>query len=465
MPPRVANVIPQIPPNNTDSIFYVHPSEGPSSVLVTPPLTGSNYLAWSRSMRRALGAKNKLLFIDRSTPIPDTLDLNRSAWERCNHLVHSWIINSVSESIAQTLVFHEYAIDSWEDLHERFAKAGRIRIVSLKSALHNLKQGNRYVLDYYTDMRALWEELNSHRPMPLCTCVHQCHCQAMRAARNYRVEDQFIQFLTSLNENFSVVKTQVLLMDPLPTINKVYSLVVQEESNFALSNPVTSNADESNVLVNASDTRKHNNRGKSPMVNGKGKGDTRHCTFCDKSGHTVDWCYKKHGNPNIRSNSNVNSVNSDGRDASPTANGSTELVGSSSSTGISQEKYDQLVTLLQQVNLIPSRTSGLGSSSNHIHTTPTVESGHISPSTHLSFVHSVVSCSIQSNSQFWLIDSGANDHICSSLDWFGSYYRIKPIHVNLPIGNSVIVKYVGNVHFHHNCILVMSFILQILDLI
>jgi hypothetical protein len=101
---------------------------------------------------------------------------------------------------------------------------------------------------------------------------------------------------------------------------------------------VTSNADESNVLVNASDTRKHNNRGKSPMVNGKGKGDTRHCTFCDKSGHTVDWCYKKHGNPNIRSNSNVNSVNSDGRDASPTANGSTELVGSSSSTGISQEK-------------------------------------------------------------------------------------------------------------------------------
>jgi hypothetical protein len=133
----------------------------------------------------------------------------------------------VSESIAQTLVFHEYAIDSWEDLHERFAKAGRIRIVSLKSALHNLKQGNRSVLDYYTDMRALWEELNSHRPMPLCTCVHQCHCQAMRAARNYRVEDQIIQFLTSLNENFSVVKTQVLLMDLLPTINKVYSLVVK----------------------------------------------------------------------------------------------------------------------------------------------------------------------------------------------------------------------------------------------
>ncbi|KAK2427099.1 hypothetical protein QL285_025700 [Trifolium repens] len=311
MPPRVAPVVVQAPSTNTDSIFYVHPSEGPNSVLVAPPLTGSNYLAWSRSMRRALGAKNKLAFIDRATPIPDLLDLNRSAWERCNHLVHSWIINSVSESLAQTLVFHDFAIDSWEDLYERFAKVDRIRIVSLRSALHNLKQGTRSVLDYYTDMRALWEELNSHRPMPHCTCLHQCRCEAMRAARNYRTEDQIIQFLSGLNENFSVVRTQVLLMDPLPTINKVYSLVVQEESNFAVSNPVTSNSDDSSVLVNASDSKKHFNRGKTPMTNGKGKGDTRHCTFCDMSGHTVDWCYKKHGNPNIRGNSGANLVASE----------------------------------------------------------------------------------------------------------------------------------------------------------
>ncbi|MCI49755.1 hypothetical protein A2U01_0070999, partial [Trifolium medium] len=82
MPPRVAPVQAQAPSNNADSILYVHPSECPNSVTVTPLLNGSNYLAWSRSMRRALGAKNKLAFIDRSIPIPDMLDLNRSAWER-----------------------------------------------------------------------------------------------------------------------------------------------------------------------------------------------------------------------------------------------------------------------------------------------------------------------------------------------------------------------------------------------
>lgn len=62
-------------------------------------------------MKRALGVKNKLLFLDGSIPIPPTDDLNRSAWERCNYMVHSWILNSVSPQIAQTIVCHEYTID------------------------------------------------------------------------------------------------------------------------------------------------------------------------------------------------------------------------------------------------------------------------------------------------------------------------------------------------------------------
>ncbi|CAJ2643840.1 unnamed protein product [Trifolium pratense] len=123
-------------------------------------------------------------------------------------------------------------------------------------------------------MRALWEEFNYHRPMPTCTCAHQCRCDAMRAARLYRLEDQIIQFLTGLNEKISVVRTQVLLMDPLPPINKVYSLVVQEESNHAFLNPVNSTNDDSNVLVNASESRKFSNRGKVPTNESRIGSDT-----------------------------------------------------------------------------------------------------------------------------------------------------------------------------------------------
>ena len=38
-----------------------------------------------------------------------------------------------------------------------------------------------------------------------------------------------MKFLMSLNDSFSQVRTQVLLMDPLPSLNKVYALLIQEE--------------------------------------------------------------------------------------------------------------------------------------------------------------------------------------------------------------------------------------------
>jgi hypothetical protein len=128
-------------PSNSDfdSPYYIHPSDGPSSLAITPKLNGSNYLAWHRSMQRALGAKNKLVFIDGSISVPDIDDLNCQAWERCNHLIHFWIVNSVTESIAQTIVYT--ALSAWDDLKEQFSKVDRVRILSLKSTINNLKQG------------------------------------------------------------------------------------------------------------------------------------------------------------------------------------------------------------------------------------------------------------------------------------------------------------------------------------
>jgi len=109
----------------------VHDSEGPNSILVTPLLNGSNYLTWHRSMKPALGVKNKLAFLDGLIPIPPTDYLNRSAWGRCTYMVHSWIMNSVSPQIAQTIVFHKYAIDVWIELQERFSKVDRVKICFL----------------------------------------------------------------------------------------------------------------------------------------------------------------------------------------------------------------------------------------------------------------------------------------------------------------------------------------------
>jgi len=286
MPPRA---IPTHIQRDVDAALFVHLSEGPHSLVVTPKLNGSNYLAWNRSTQRALGTKCKLGFINGEIPAPDVDDLNRTAWERCNHLVQSWILNSLSELIAQTVVFCDSAYEVWQDLHERFSKIDRIRMATLRSSINNLKQGTKSFLDYFTELKGLWEEFSSHRPIPNCVCVHPCRCEATRVAKNHRNEDQIMQFLTGLNDQFYVVKTQILLLDPFPSLDKVYSMVVQEESNTS-SIPSVSVSDDSDIQLNALDARHFQTRGKGSSSGNTNK-PTRFCTFCKCTNHTVDFCY------------------------------------------------------------------------------------------------------------------------------------------------------------------------------
>ena len=43
-----------------------------------------------------------------------------------------------------------------------------------------------------------------------------------------------MQFLIRSNESFAAVRGQILLMDPMPPINKVFSLIRQEERQRSL---------------------------------------------------------------------------------------------------------------------------------------------------------------------------------------------------------------------------------------
>jgi len=138
-------------------------------------------------------------------------------------------------------------------------------------------------------------------------------------------------------------------MDPLPSLNKVFSLVIQDESNNAFV-PAMVTLEYSSVSINAYDARKSQGRGKGAY----NKPPTRHCTFCNKNNHTVDFCYQKHGFPNVnRPNSQANATSGDVSDVNT----------SSGVSGLSQDKMEQLVALLQHANLIPSPST---SSSSHV---------------------------------------------------------------------------------------------------
>ncbi|PNY12985.1 retrovirus-related Pol polyprotein from transposon TNT 1-94 [Trifolium pratense] len=287
-------------------------------------------------MKRALGTKMKFDFVTDALPMPDDdFDPAYCAWHRCNQLISSWILNSVSPSIAQSVVFMKNASDIWNDLRERFSQRDLVRISELQQEIYALKQETRSVTDFYSDLKTLWEELELYLPIPTCTCHHRCTCEAMRSARRHHSLLQIVRFITSLNDHFSTVKSQILIMDPLPPINKVFSLVIHHErqSNF-------SEIDDSKILVNAA---------KNGKFASSSKPSTRNCSYCGKDNHVVENCFKKNGvPPHMKKPSSAHNATVEGG-----SHDSTTVTPPS----ISQEQYDKLMSLLQHSNLAPNSVS------------------------------------------------------------------------------------------------------------
>lgn len=99
-----------------------------------------------------------------------------------------------------------------------------MRIYELQREIYTMKQGSLTVTEFFGELMVRWAELESYRPIPSCSC------DAAKSERMYRQQECVVCFLTGLNDEFSVVKSHVLMMDPLPGLNKVFSMVLQQES-------------------------------------------------------------------------------------------------------------------------------------------------------------------------------------------------------------------------------------------
>lgn len=95
--------------NTYNGPYYISGSDNPGVAIVSPLFNGDNYLRWSRNMRRALGAKNKLGFITGSLKQPDSMHRDFQAWNRCDYLVASWITHSMTPELAEDFSYIDSA--------------------------------------------------------------------------------------------------------------------------------------------------------------------------------------------------------------------------------------------------------------------------------------------------------------------------------------------------------------------
>ncbi|KAL0405594.1 UNVERIFIED_CONTAM: hypothetical protein Slati_3873300 [Sesamum latifolium] len=125
--------------------------------LISTPLTGSNYLGWSRAIKLALGAKMKLSFIDGRSVKPATGAEDYNQWIRTDCMVSPWILNSISRNIVGAFMYTTSARALWLEIEGRYGVSNGPLLYQLKREIALTSQGSQSVTDYYTKIKMLWD--------------------------------------------------------------------------------------------------------------------------------------------------------------------------------------------------------------------------------------------------------------------------------------------------------------------
>ncbi|KAF5450238.1 hypothetical protein F2P56_030605 [Juglans regia] len=233
-------------------------------------------------MCRALRAKNKFGFINGTLTKPtDLTDPLYDAWERCNDLVVSWLHNSINPTLKSSIALVDNAQQIWTELKDRFTQQNGHRIFQLKKALTGLQQDTDSVSVYFGKLKTIWDELIIYDPMPNCSCG-----KLVVLLDRYK-RDCVIQFLMGLNDSYNITRDQIMLLDPLPPINKKFSMIQQQEMHHLVLHGQPS-ADSMALVVNQPyPPYKPFSRPTQPP-----KRDRPFCTHYKIQGHTLDNCFK-----------------------------------------------------------------------------------------------------------------------------------------------------------------------------
>lgn len=323
-------------------------------------------------------------------------------------MVLAWIHRSISESIAKSVLWIESAAGVWKNLQLHFSQGDIFCISDIQEDLYKFRQGSLDVSNYFTQLKVMWDELKNYRPVLACSCAIPCSCGAIGSIKNYREQDYVIRFLKGLNEKFTHSKSQIIMMQPLPTIDKAFSSVIQQEReiNYAgspMAIPTVSTAEESTAFQLHSSHSAHANGKNGQFFRGKpqsgARGHNRVCTHCGRTNHTVETCFLKHGYPpGFKGKGKNQSSNTSNQNVVAFVHAGSDE--SQPSFGFTQDQYNNILALIQQSQLTPQANS--------------ISSSPFGLNSHAYNDHG-------KNPNLWIFDTGATDHIAYDLASFESY--------------------------------------------
>ena len=192
-------------------------------------------------------AKNKFGFVNGTITLSSPLKKTPvvvDAWIRCDNMVGSWLMKAVSPQIKISITYRDTPLEIWNDLRDMHSQGNGPRVFQLQKDIASINRGDSSITTYFTQLKVYWDQLKNFRPTLTCSC-EKCTCNISQRIQNLHFQDLVMQFLMGLSDSYSQIKGQILLMDSLQSINKVYSLLIQEERQRNVGN--------SNVHIESTD--------------------------------------------------------------------------------------------------------------------------------------------------------------------------------------------------------------------
>uniref|UniRef100_A0A803MT63 Retrotransposon Copia-like N-terminal domain-containing protein n=1 Tax=Chenopodium quinoa TaxID=63459 RepID=A0A803MT63_CHEQI len=205
---------------------------------------GENFLNWSRSIKLALGSKNRLGFLEGKVTKPKPDDPK-----------------SMDEKIANSFTYIDSVEKLWNELKERYGETNAHVLYFLKKQVKNLEQ-------------------------------EKVHCELLKKFMEIQERNKVIDFVMGLSKKNVNIVGNIMAMEPLPSLNKAFHLVQQaEKQRQILEGHNTTKA--SAFVVNKMNQGRGN--GSFQIRETKEMKMKNWCDHCKMKGHTIDDFFKIHG--------------------------------------------------------------------------------------------------------------------------------------------------------------------------
>ena len=419
-------------------------SEGepnPNQRLGSVLLNEFNYLPWSRAVSIALGGRSKLGYVNGHIRPPNSSSQAYEAWQCKDQLVMSWLLNSMENHIAEIFSYSESSFELWEAVKEMFGNQNNAaRIFQINRNLANLQQDGKTYFQLLGTLKGMWSELALYRP----------HTIDAAELRKREEEDKIFQLLASLGSDYEDLRSRILMNPDLPSLTSVCATIQREEVRTKVMNSDSKNSlSESRAyVVNRS---MNNDR---PF---KGKRTELKCHHCHNIGHSIGRCWilypelkpdfekKKRSQRSYDTKSHVAAAHFTGTSSSNIENFSTNPSALLNEfAAYLKEKGDTAMTASASDSVaLLGKFAGFLANSAHL-------SQENTEGIFTAFKTALVASTVH---DFWVIDSGATDHITNKMTSLCNFEGFSsPTHVSIANGKHVSVKGKGKIKLMSNSI-------------